>query len=98
MIPGGFVFYTIGTALFVFYKAHPERMNPLLSIDATFPMFIAAELPSGLTGLIIAGIFAAAMATLSSIMNSVATLASVDFYEKLVKKPDPKKSVRSPNG
>jgi SSS family solute:Na+ symporter len=93
MIPGGFVFYTIGTALFVFYKANPERMNPLLSIDATFPMFIAAELPMGVTGLIIAGIFAAAMATLSSIMNSVATLASVDFYEKLVKKPDPKKSV-----
>jgi solute:Na+ symporter, SSS family len=93
MIPGGFVFYTIGTALFVFYKAHPERMNPLLPIDATFPLFIAAELPTGVTGLIIAGIFAAAMATLSGIMNSVATLASVDFYEKLVKKPDPKKSV-----
>jgi SSS family transporter len=94
MIPGGIVFYGIGTALFVFYKAHPERMNPLLSIDATFPLFIAAELPTGLTGLIIAGIFAAAMATLSSIMNSVSTLASVDFYEKLVKHPDPARSVR----
>lgn len=94
MIPGGFVFYTIGTALFVFYKTHPERMNPLLPIDATFPLFIAAELPTGVTGLIIAGIFAAAMATLSGIMNSVATLASVDFYEKLVKNPDPRKSVR----
>ena len=94
MIPGGVVFYTIGTALFVFYKAHPERMNPLLSIDATFPLFIAAELPSGLTGLIIAGIFAAAMATLSSIINSVSTLASVDFYEKLVKNPEPGRSVR----
>ncbi len=94
MIPGGFIFYTIGTALFVFYKTHPERINPLLTIDATFPLFIAAELPMGVTGLIIAGILAAAMATLSSIMNSVATLASVDFYEKLIKKPDPKKSVR----
>ncbi|HEU6455040.1 MAG TPA: sodium:solute symporter, partial [Roseateles sp.] len=94
MIPGGFVFYAIGTALFVYYKANPGRMNPLLTIDATFPMFIAAELPMGVTGLIIAGIFAAAMATLSSIINSVATLASVDFYEKLVKHPDPKKSVR----
>ena len=93
MIPGGFIFYTIGTALFVYYKANPERLNPLLAIDATFPLFIAAELPMGVTGLIIAGIFAAAMATLSSIMNSVATLASVDFYEKLVKQPDPKKSV-----
>jgi SSS family solute:Na+ symporter len=93
MIPGGFFFYLIGTALFVYYKSHPERMNPMLPIDATFPLFIAAELPPGVTGLIIAGIFAAAMSTLSSIINSVSTLASVDFYEKLVRKPDPKKSV-----
>ncbi len=94
MIPGGFMFYFVGTALYAFYKANPDRLNPLLSIDATFPLFIAAELPIGVKGLIIAGILAAAMATLSSIMNSVATLASVDFYEKLVKKPNPKVSVR----
>lgn len=93
-IPGGFMFYFVGTALYAFYKTHPERMNPLLTIDATFPLFIAAELPTGIRGLIVAGILAAAMATLSSIMNSVATLASVDFYEKLVKKPNPKVSVR----
>jgi SSS family transporter len=94
MIPGGFIFYTIGTALYVYYQAHPERMDPLLPIDATFPLFIAAELPMGVTGLIIAGIFAAAMSTLSSIINSVATLASVDFYEKLAKNPTPRKSMR----
>lgn len=93
-IPGGFMFYFVGTALYAFYKTHPERMNPLLTIDATFPLFIAAELPTGIRGLIVAGILAAAMATLSSIMNSVATLASVDFYEKLVKRPNPKVSVR----
>ncbi len=93
MIPGGFMFYMIGTALYAYYKAHPERMNPLLSIDATFPLFIAAELPMGVTGLIIAGIFAAAMSTLSSIINSVATMASVDFYERLAKNPTPRKSV-----
>lgn len=93
MIPGGFVFYGIGTALFVYYKNHPERMNPLLPIDATFPLFIAAELPMGVTGLIIAGIFAAAMATLSGIMNSVATLISVDFYDKFAKNKTARKSV-----
>ena len=93
-IPGGFMFYFVGTALYAFYKTYPERMNPLLTIDATFPLFIAAELPTGIRGLIIAGILAAAMATLSSIMNSVATLASVDFYEKLVKNPSAKVSVR----
>jgi SSS family transporter len=93
MIPGGFVFYGIGTALFVYYKNNPERMNPLLPIDATFPLFIGAELPPGVTGLIIAGIFAAAMATLSGIMNSVSTLVSVDFYERLRKDKSQKKSV-----
>ena len=94
MIPGGFFFYAIGTALYVFYQAHPERMNPALPLDATFPLFIAAELPMGITGLIIAGIFAAAMSTLSSIINSVSTLAAVDFYEKLAPNPTPEKSVR----
>ncbi len=94
MLPGGFMFYLIGTSLYVFYQAHPERMNPLLSTDATFPLFIAAELPVGITGLIIAGIFAASMSTLSSIINSVATLVSVDFYEKWARKPDPAVSVK----
>ena len=93
MIPGGFMFYLIGTALYAFYKAHPERMNPMLSIDATFPLFIAAELPVGVTGLIIAGIFAAAMSTLSSIINSVATMVSVDFYDRLARNPTPRQSV-----
>lgn len=94
MIPGGFVFYGIGTALWMYYRDNPERLNPLLPIDATFPLFIAAELPAGVTGLIIAGIFAAAMSTLSSIINSVGTLISVDFYQKLAKAPNEKTAVR----
>ncbi|WP_448129794.1 sodium:solute symporter family transporter [Stenotrophomonas rhizophila] len=94
MIPGGFVFYGIGTALWMYYRNNPERLNPLLPIDATFPLFIAAELPAGVTGLIIAGIFAAAMSTLSSIINSISTLVSVDFYQKLVKNPNDKTAVR----
>ncbi|TFW16573.1 sodium:solute symporter [Massilia arenosa] len=92
-IPAGFLFYAVGTALYAFYKSHPERMDPTLNVDATFPLFIAGELPTGVTGLIIAGILAAAMATLSGIMNSVATLASVDFYEKLAPNRTPKQSV-----
>lgn len=94
MIPGGLLFYGIGTALWLYYRDHPERMNPMLPIDATFPLFIAAELPAGVTGLIIAGIFAAAMSTLSSIINSVATMVTVDFHDRLVKDPTPERSVR----
>jgi len=94
IFPGACLFYLIGTGLWVFYQTHPERMNPLLSIDATFPLFIAAELPAGITGLMIAGIFAASMATCSSIMNSVATMVSVDFYERLAKNPTQRTSIR----
>lgn len=94
VVPGALTFFAIGTALYVFYKQHPEAMNPLLSVDATFPHFIAAELPVGVTGLIIAGIFAASMSTLSSCMNSVATLATVDFYDRFARNPDPRRSVR----
>ncbi|MEO6874384.1 MAG: sodium:solute symporter, partial [Opitutaceae bacterium] len=94
VVPGSLTFYAIGTALYVFYKSHPDRLNPLLPTDSVFPQFIAGELPVGVTGLIIAGIFAASMSTLSSCINSVATLISVDFYERYAKNPTPAKSVR----
>jgi SSS family solute:Na+ symporter len=94
MLPGGLIFYGIGTVLFAYYRDNPERLDPLLPIDATFPLFISAELPAGLTGLIIAGIFAAAMGTLSGTINSIATLLSVDFYEKLVHNPTQERSKR----
>ncbi len=94
VMPGSCLFFAIGTALYAYYKSHPERLNPLLPVDATFPHFIAAELPVGVTGLIIAGIFAASMSTLSSGINSVATLTSVDFYERFAKKPTQRQSVR----
>ncbi len=94
VLPGSLVLYLMGTGLYVFYQANPERMNPLLRTDATLPLFIAAELPAGVTGLVLAGLFAAAMGTLSSILNSVATLVSVDFYESLAKKPSQATSIR----
>lgn len=94
VVPGSFTFFAIGTALYVFYRHHPDHLNPLLNVDSTFPQFIASELPVGITGLLIAGIFAASMSTLSSCINSVATLVSVDFYERYARNPSPATSVR----
>lgn len=91
LMPAGFIFYIIGTTLFAYYRANPERLDPLLSIDAVFPAFIGTELPHGVTGIIIAGLFAAAMGTLSGTINSVATLLSVDFYEKMRRTPPTQK-------
>jgi len=52
--------------------------------DRVFPHFIAAHLPTGLTGLLIAAIFAAGMSTVSTSLNSSATLVMTDFYRPLI--------------
>jgi len=93
-LPGSLMFFCIGTLLYTYYKVHPASLNPLLSTDQIFPQFIASDLPTGVTGMIIAGIFAASMATLSSNINSIATLISVDFYERYAARPTAARSVR----
>jgi SSS family solute:Na+ symporter len=50
--------------------------------DRVFPHFIAAHLPPGLTGLLIAAVFAAAMSTVSTSLNSSATLVMTDYYKR----------------
>lgn len=53
--------------------------------DRVFPHFIGRMLPQGLTGLLIAAIFAAAMSTVSTSLNSSATLLTTDWYKRLVR-------------
>jgi len=86
VVPSGALFFALGTALFVFYRQHPERLDPTLPTDAVFPQFIVGQLPVGIAGLLIAGIFAASQSTVSSGLNSVATCLVTDFYRRL--KPD----------
>jgi Na+/proline symporter len=80
-IPATIIFFFVGTALFVFYQIFPGKLNPeLLNNDAIFPWFIATQLPAGISGLLIAGIFAASMSSLSSSMNSAATSYATDIH------------------
>jgi solute:Na+ symporter, SSS family len=81
-IPTALIFFCAGTALYAFYQTHPARLNPGVPTDAIFAWFIADQLPSGVAGLVVAGIFAAAMSTLSSSMNSIATAVVTDFYAR----------------
>lgn len=78
-IPGAMLFFLIGTGLFAFYQSNPGKLDPTIQTDQVFPMFIAAELPIGIAGLIVAGIFAAAQSTVSTSMNSTATTVVTDF-------------------
>ena len=82
-LAGSVVFFFVGVALFVFYRAHPDRLSPDLPNDKIFPYFIANELPHGVVGLIIAGLLAAAMGALSSAMNATAAIVVSDFQGTL---------------
>ncbi len=79
-IPSAAIFFGLGTALWAFYRSHPERLSLGGRTDDVFPWFIAGEMPAGVSGLVIAGLFAAAMSSLDSSMNSMATAVTTDFY------------------
>lgn len=82
-IPATLLFFLTGTALWAFYRCNPEELSMAVRDgDAILPWYISTQLPSGILGLIIAGLFAAAMSTLSSSMNSAATAFVTDIYRK----------------
>ena len=82
-IPSTIIFFSLGTSLYSFYKIFPNKINiHLENIDGIFPWFISSNLPQGISGLLIAGIFAATMSSLDSGMNSVATVITTDFYKR----------------
>ena len=81
VIPVALLFYGIGSALFAYYKTFPERIG-IGKNDEVFPWFIVDHLPSGISGLVIAAVFAASMSSLDSSMNSVATAVVCDFYRR----------------
>jgi SSS family solute:Na+ symporter len=96
-IPATFIFFFMGTALFVFYRVNPSALNNnFINNDAIFPWYIVSQLPSGVSGILIAAIFAAAMSSLSSSMNSGAASFSADIYDRygFVWNKDPLKMAR----
>ena len=85
-IPWALIVFLFGTALFAFFKTHPEKLNPVLQTDAIVPWFVVEHMPAGISGLVIAALFAAAMSSLDSSIHSVATTISIDFYKRF--RPD----------
>jgi SSS family transporter len=75
-----------GISIFAWFHGNPSAMDVGMKTDQIVPLYIIQRLPSGVAGLIIAALFAASMSTLSSSMNSTATIFVEDFYRKW--KPD----------
>ena len=75
------IFLAIGLLLYAFYNASSLSQLGLLKADEIFPKFIIEKMPSGLSGIIIAGLLAAAMSTLSGSVNSLASATMNDIYK-----------------
>lgn len=81
------VFYLIGTSLFVFYNQNNSLMN-YVNQDQVFATYIIKELPIGISGLLLAAIYAAAQSTLSTGLNSIATSWTLDIQSCITKDMD----------
>ncbi|MDY4128761.1 sodium:solute symporter family transporter, partial [Peptostreptococcus porci] len=80
------VFYLIGTGLYVFYQVQGNVLPPAAQQDQIFASWIAFELPVGVTGILLAAIYAAAQSTLSTGLNSVASSWTLDIQARINKK------------
>lgn len=82
------VFYFIGTGLYVFYQVDGNPLPPAAEMDQIFASWIAFELPVGITGLLLAAIYAAAQSTLSTGLNSVASSWALDIHPMITRHKD----------
>src|SRR5213076_1730365 len=82
-VPIAFTFLSIGLLLWVYYQAHPDPTLPKTP-NEIFCHYILYEMPVGIRGLLIAGIFATAMGSLSTALNALPTSFTRDWYEPYI--------------
>lgn len=80
----------VGLAMLAYFSHRPELLHPSKSLadqaDTLFPRFILLGLPQGISGLVIAGLLAAAMSSISSGLNAVSSVISEDLINRFRKK------------
>lgn len=81
----------VGFALMGYFGAKPEMLPDgatlSSSADKLFPRFIVYHLPAGISGLVVAGMLAAAMSSLDSGVNSITAVVMTDFLERFGRAP-----------
>jgi len=97
-IPVSLIFFMIGTGLFVYFYTFPDLLpyefRQQGMSDSVFPYYIVNIMPIGVSGLLVASIFAAGMSTISTSLNSGATVILTDFYKRIKKSTGEKESLR----
>lgn len=77
------LFLVVGLLLWAYYGGAPLVELGVQRGDEIFPRFIIEGMPPGVSGLVLAGIIAAAMSTLSSSLNSLASSTMLDLFERI---------------
>jgi SSS family transporter len=80
------LFLLIGLMLWSYYGGAEPAALGLARADEVFPRFVVEGLPAGVSGLLLAGIIAAAMSTLSSTVNSLASSSLMDIFQRLARR------------
>lgn len=91
-VPTWGYFMFLGTALYAFYQVFPEQattdmLTGARKAEEVLPYFVVTQLPPGATGLVVAGVLAAAMSSMGSAMNSISAVVVTDIYKRHLK-PD----------
>lgn len=86
-IPVWAFFFFLGTSLFVYFAEFPtpetaQMLSGEMNAEQVLPYFIINYLPPGLTGIVLAATLAAAMSSLDSSINAIATISVVDIYKR----------------
>jgi len=76
----------VGVGLFAYYQGFPQQLADEITGDRVLPHYIIHKLPNGVSGLLIAAIFAAAMSSMDSGINSMSTVLVNDFFQPLRKR------------
>ncbi|MHC4950504.1 MAG: sodium:solute symporter family transporter [Planctomycetota bacterium] len=74
------LFLVVGLLLFTYYKGQDCQQLGVIRPDAIFPKFIVEVMPTGISGLIVAALFAAAMSTLAGSLSSLSSSTVLDIY------------------
>jgi SSS family transporter len=84
------LFLFVGLLLYVFFNGVTpgDAVAPFAKADEIFPYFIIHFLPVGIKGIIIAGLFAAAMSTLAGSISSLSSSAMLDLYKPFLARDD----------
>ena len=81
-VPVTLLFTVIGTLLWMYNRANPGEIPEGIRAAAVFPWFIVHKLPTGVSGLLVAAIIAAAMSTVAATLNSGSTVLLEDYWKR----------------